>query len=165
MRPKISVILVNYYGDEDTRECIRSLRGVDYEGFEIVVVNNGSGTDEMEKIRAEFPDVVLLGDGRNTGFAGGNNAGIRYALKHGAEYVLLLNNDTTVDKDILREFLRAAERHPGAGFFSAGIYFYSEPQKIWFVSARFDEETMQMVHEHYGKMDDGMSLKRVSPTV
>ncbi len=93
-QPDVTCILLNWNGWRDTVECLKALKECRYRNLTIIVVDNGSTNDSVARIRAAHPDVLLLESGKNLGFAGGNNIGIRYALAQGAEYVWLLNNDT-----------------------------------------------------------------------
>ena len=77
-----------------TAECLDALKQCAYTRLSVIVVDNGSNNDSVIRIRALHPEVTLLETGRNLGFAGGNNAGIRHALAEGADFVWLLNNDT-----------------------------------------------------------------------
>ena len=92
----VSVVVLNWNGREDTLACLQSLRGIDYPSFKIHVVDNASSDDSVSSIRAAFPEVEIICSARNLGYAGGNNLGIRRALEVGAQYILLLNNDTVV---------------------------------------------------------------------
>ena len=65
------------------------------------------------------------------GYAGGNNIGIRKALEAKADYVLLLNNDTSVEPEFLAELLRAAKACPEAGIFGAKVVYYDRPEVLW----------------------------------
>lgn len=151
--PKVSVIIVNWNGKGDTLDCLQSLADVDYPDYEVIVVDNGSTDGSTEAIRNNFPDVTLLETGRNLGFAGGNNVGIRRALESGARYLFLLNNDTIVDPHILTRLAEAAEQKDGKGIFSAKIYTWSEPAMIWYAGAEWVEEIFGFMHVGQGKPD------------
>ena len=88
---KVFIIVLNWNGKKDTLECLESVRKIDYPNFDAIVVDNGSSDDSVEAIQKEFPEVKVLETGKNLGYAAGNNAGIRYALKHQADHILLLN--------------------------------------------------------------------------
>jgi GT2 family glycosyltransferase len=89
-------------------------------------------------VRSQFPEVELLETGANLGFAGGNNVGIRHALEHGAEWVVLLNNDARLDPGAIDAFERAAAARPGAGVLGGKVMFDSPPDRIWFAGQRFN---------------------------
>lgn len=139
LQPKIAVIILNWNRPQDTIECLTSLKKIEYPNFETIVVDNGSIDDSVPQIRQEFPDVCLIENGENLGFAEGNNRGMAAALEKGADYVLLLNNDTIVHPHILKEFESAAAKHPNAGIFGAKIYFYDDPVLIWHAGGEIDK--------------------------
>lgn len=129
--PLIYVVVLNWNGRDDTLDCLASAKQLDFQNYCILVVDNGSSDGSHEAISNHFPDVQVLETGHNLGYAGGNNVGIRWAIEHGADYVLLLNNDTTIHPNLLDEFLSAARAHPDGGMFSARIEYYAEPGRIW----------------------------------
>jgi GT2 family glycosyltransferase len=132
--PCVWIVVLNWNGIVDTLACLESLRRLDYAGYRIVVVDNGSTDGSVETLRQEsLPSTLeIVETGRNLGYAGGNNVGIRYALDRGADFILLLNNDTTVDPMLLDELLGAAERHPAVGCFGPWIFYMHEPDRLWF---------------------------------
>jgi GT2 family glycosyltransferase len=138
MNKKAYIIVLNWNGKEDTLDCLTSLRATNYGNYKIVVVDNGSEDDSVEAVREKFPEVEIVETGKNLGFAGGNNAGIEYAMKQGTDYVYLINNDTTVDPDYLRELVTAAEADEKIGAVGSKIYYYSEPTRIWFAGGKIN---------------------------
>ena len=96
---KTTVIIPNYNGKDFLEDCLLSLQKCEPADFAVLVVDNGS-TDESRKMLAEkFPDVSCLALSENTGFSGAVNVGI---LEAETEYVILLNNDTKVEKEFVR---------------------------------------------------------------
>ncbi len=107
---KIYIIILNYNGYEDTHKCLKSLPKLKAAGYsvETVIVDNGSTDGSVSKLQSLQSKVQIdkiIESGGNIGFAKGNNVGIRYALDHGADYVLLLNNDTWIDENFLPSIL------------------------------------------------------------
>ena len=103
MKPdnNIFIVLLNYNSYEDTKDCIDSLLKCNKPVFDIVLVDNASSDNSLEKLRALYPQIQYIESKINKGFAGGCNLGIQYAYDQGADYVLLLNNDTVVDPNFL----------------------------------------------------------------
>ena len=87
-------------------------------------MDNGSTDGSVECFRERYPGMEIIENGENLGFAEGNNVGIRRAMDEGADYVLLLNNDTVVDPEFLGELVKMAESDPKAGIVGPKIYFY-----------------------------------------
>jgi len=131
--PHVSIIILNWNGKEDTIKCLQSLRKTRYSNYEIVVVDNGSTGDDVKVLGEIFGDYIhIIKNDRNYEFAEGNNIGMRYALKKDTDYILLLNNDTVVDPEFLTELVTMAESDPRFGILGSKIYFYDNPNKIWF---------------------------------
>jgi len=136
--PRVFIIVLNWNGKDDTLECLDSLQKLDYQNFEIVVVDNGSTDGSENVIRSSFPSVRFLQTGKNLGYAGGNNVGMRFALEHGADYVWLLNNDTVVDSRALTSLVEIAQADPKIAFVGSKIYFYDRHNLIWCVGGTID---------------------------
>lgn len=162
--PKVVVIVLNWNGREDTLGCLESLRTVEYPNWEVLVVDNGSEDGSVEAIHSGYPGITVLETRKNLGFAGGNNRGIEAALRRGAEFILLLNNDTTVAPDLLRAFVQASEAHQDAGVFGAKIYFFSDPQRLWYAGARWNSLASSFEHIGQGALDDEARFGHVRDT-
>jgi GT2 family glycosyltransferase len=130
--PLVFVIVLNWNGLADTTECLRSLSLLEYQNKRIVVVDNGSKGAEAVKIETAFPLVTVIRNGENLGYAGGNNVGIRYAVKNAADYIWLLNNDTIVPPDCLTVLVAAGEKRSRVGLLSPLIYGYAPPYAVEF---------------------------------
>lgn len=162
--PRIAVVILNWNGRDDTLACLESVKKIAYPDFRVIVVDNGSADNSVDAIRTAFPEVELIETGANLGFSGGNNVGIKRALELGADYVLLLNNDTVVDPGLLDAFVAAARRFPAAGVFSAKIYFHAEPNRIWYAGARWNSSAARFKQVGEGVLDDGLSFSTICET-
>jgi GT2 family glycosyltransferase len=120
-----------------------------------VVIDNGSVDGSVESIRTQFPSVTVLEVNANLRFAGGTNAGIRYGLEHGAELFLLLNNDTTVDAGFLSAMVDRMTSSPFIGMVAPKIYYYSDPNRIWFAGGALSMWTGTMRHIGIREIDRG----------
>jgi GT2 family glycosyltransferase len=174
---EVDIVLLNWNGWQDTIECLESLRQIDYPKYRIIIIDNDSSNNSVEKIR-EYAEgtlraspnstvrledhstaiieytrkeienglrhevlqdqslpmkLVMIKNERNFGAAEGYNIAIRYALKeHSPDYILLLNNDVTVDANFLKELVRVAESSPEIGIVGSTIYCYYMPDVIDF---------------------------------
>lgn len=124
------VVLVNWNGWQDTAACLRSLALQEYARSRAVVVDNGSSDDSVARLRELFPEVPLLRSARNLGFSGGCNLGIREALAQGAEYVWLLNNDTTADPHALQALVECGESDERIGAVGSVLYWMDQPSRV-----------------------------------
>lgn len=110
MNKQTHIILVNYNGYKDTIECIKSLKNLKYNNYKIIIVDNASSDNSINELNQYVSkNIILLKSDKNIGFSGGNNIGIRYAIDNGAEYIMLLNNDTEVEPNFLEYMINAAE--------------------------------------------------------
>jgi GT2 family glycosyltransferase len=130
MNPRVACIVLNWNGGQDTVECLDALQQCTYSDLTIVVVDNGSTDDSVARIRAAHPGILLLESGKNLGFAGGNNIGIRYALAHGAEYIWLLNNDTKPAPGALPALVAKALTDRRIGAVASICYYANAPSKV-----------------------------------
>lgn len=128
--PKVFIILVNWNGWQDTIECLQSLEVLDYPNKEVVLVDNGSTDQSVQKIRAEYPGITLIESKENRGFAGGNNLGINYAMKKDANYFWLLNNDTVVEKNALSALVERMENNPAIGICGSKLIYYHQRDTV-----------------------------------
>jgi GT2 family glycosyltransferase len=118
MSLRVAVVVLNFNRREDTLACLESVARSDWRSITTVLVDNASDEDIGAEVRSRFPDAVLVHNERNLGFAGGMNAGLARALGLGAEYVLLLNNDTVIDPSMIRLLVEASVARADAGIVS-----------------------------------------------
>lgn len=129
--PFVWIVILHWKELELTRQCLRSLAALRYQRYEVLVVDNDSNDGSLEHLRAEFPHVHTLALAANTGFAGGCNAGIRVALAHGADYVLLFNNDARATPDVLTLLVAAAQARPQLGILTAKVVYSDQPDRLY----------------------------------
>ena len=130
MQDKVCIVVLNWNGWGDTAACLASVRQLHYDNTEVIVVDNGSTNDSVLRLRSEFPWANLIETGKNLGFAGGCNVGIRRALADGADFVWLLNNDTTVDPEALSRMVENAQSDLRIGAVGSAIYCMEEPDRL-----------------------------------
>lgn len=126
---KVSVIIPNYNGQKHLRTCIDSLHQLDFprEEYEIMVVDNASSDNSCEFILSTYPDVVLIKAEKNLGFAGGCNLGIKNSS---GEYIVLLNNDTKVEANWLKELIAVADSDEEVAIVGSKLVFMQPPHAI-----------------------------------
>lgn len=130
MKKQTALILVNWNSFEYTNQCLVSLSNC-IQNFEIIVVDNGSTDGSGEELKAKNPHIILIPSATNLGFAGGNNVGIKYAIDHSFEYIMLLNNDTFVAPDFLDVLVNYMDEHPEVGIIQPKIYCHHDKSLIW----------------------------------
>lgn len=126
------VIVLNWNSPEDTIACVDSIRASRVCALRILVVDNGSTDDSLEQFAGCFGNAVeILETKKNLGFAGGINLGVARALSAGAQFILILNNDTIIDEAMIRHLIRTAADHPAAGIVGPVIRRHADPGRIW----------------------------------
>jgi hypothetical protein len=154
MNPKIGIIIVNYNGEKYTNDCIKSVLKSSYQNYLVIVVDNAS-TDNSVKLLEEFNNkIVIIKNNENLGFSGANNIGIKYALENECEYVLLLNNDTEIDKDLIKNMVDSSMKNNNA-IISPKIYYYNEPNKIWSAGGGLNWKKGLSFHYGQNEIDKG----------
>lgn len=136
--PLVYIIIVNWNGLKDTIECLESLERLEYPNFKVVLVDNGSTDGSPTLIKAKYPNLLIIQNRNNVGYGKANNLGIEYALRNGANYVWLLNNDAISDPGALISMVRVAEEDPKIGILGSKIYYANDPGRIWFAGAGID---------------------------
>jgi hypothetical protein len=151
----VAAVVLSWNRREDTLACLRSLAAADPPPH-VIVVDNASSDGTSDAVRREFPALELIENPSNLGFAEGNDVGIRHALAHGAEHVLVLNNDTEVDPGFLAPLLEEAARRPDAAALSPKILFAEPRDLIWFAGAEYEPRSgYNGRHRGYRERDDG----------
>ncbi len=126
---KIFIVVLNWNQPKLTIECVESLEKLKIDKknkVEVIIVDNGStdnSLEELRKLKSKKFGIEVMAAVANLGFAGGNNFGIKYALSHGADYIIVLNNDTLVDPSLLNNLLNTALKDTHIGIVSPKIYF------------------------------------------
>lgn len=166
----ISIIIVHYNTDKETKECLESLELVKTNQnfkYDVVLLDNAS--KKPFKLTKEYENTELIRSDSNLGFTGGNNLAIKYALeKHNSDYILLLNNDTIVDPDFLKNLYKCHKNHSKAGLVTPKIYFEKNyefhkqdyPTKdrgkvIWYAGGSIDWNHLVADHRGVDEVDYG----------
>ncbi len=128
----VYAVVTNWNAYEDTVECVQSTLASTYQNVRIVIVDNGSTDDTAEKLEVFFPEIPIVRTGHNGAVTAAYNKGIQYALDDGADYVLMLNNDTKLDQVMISKLVETAESENNIGLVTPKIYYYDRPNIIWF---------------------------------
>ena len=158
------IVVLNWNGLADTLACLQSLQQLHYPERRIVVVDNGSTDGSVDALRGARSGTgfELIETERNLGYAGGNNVGIRHALDNGAEFILVLNNDTVVDPLLLDELVGSAEQHPEAGCFGPWIFYMHDPERLWFTRSDWSSELSAFTAPGKGQLASELSSETTS---
>jgi len=128
--PKVSIIILNWNGKDDTIECLESLKHITYPNYEVVLVDNGSVDGSVECFRKLYPKIEMIKNKENLGFAEGNNVALKEVVAKGSDYCLLLNNDTVVDPNFLFKLVEVAENDEQIGIVGPTVFYYKNREQI-----------------------------------
>ena len=140
MQALIYIIILIWNHLEDTIECLGSVLKTDYPNYSIVIVDNASTDSSVRHVKENYPQVKILENQENLGYAEGNNVGIRYALEHKADYVFILNNDTVIQPDTVRLLVEDLERNPQAIAVAPKSYYYHDREKVYFAGGQINPD-------------------------
>jgi GT2 family glycosyltransferase len=155
MNPKVSVVILNWNGLRYLDDCLPSLEAQTYPDFEVMLVDNGSTDGSVEWVAGHFPQVRVICNETNVGFAAGNNQAIRASQ---TEYVVTLNNDTRVEPGWLAALVAAAEADPTVGTCASKMLFADRP---WLInSTGIDLDPVGIAWDRRGgEPDDGQETE------
>ena len=128
---RVAIALVNYNGYESTRGAIESLLPHLDANDILLVVDNASTDGSARRLAERYPTIEVIGLSENLGYAHGCNAAMDFAVRKGARYLVLANNDIVFAQDTIDRLVRTAEVDPKIGLVVPRIYYYNDPQRIW----------------------------------
>jgi GT2 family glycosyltransferase len=190
--------VLNWNGWRDTIECLDSLNEVQYDNLEVIVVDNASKDESLEKIiswcdkneifchklfreldhlenipavdsgekccgRGAIRQLILISLNDNSGFCLGNNIGMRQAAANGADFFLILNNDTIVTPNFLKLMIEVAQQEENIGLVGGIICYAENPDLIWFAGGSFDKY-LENVRMYDGEFYSGVAFDRILNT-
>ena len=153
MNPHIYILILNWNGKNILKPCLDSVLTIDYPNYTTLVIDNNSSDGSREMVKNDFPQAEYLQLRQNYGFAGGYNRCFEYLRDKESGYILLLNNDTTVDIDILSSFIEAVEKYGSQHIFGAKIFYHHNPQQIWYAGGTVKLNFGYIAHRGIRKMD------------
>jgi Predicted glycosyltransferases len=155
---KLGIVIVNYNGEKYQNDCIRSLYSMNYQNFEIIVVDSASKDQSIALLKKEFPNVHILEEHDNVGVAVGNNIGIRYSVSLNTEYTLLLNNDVELHSELISELLQKADSDT---IVVPKIYYYEPNNLLWFAGGKLLWNKGSAMHVGIHEEDRGQYDKEI----
>jgi GT2 family glycosyltransferase len=153
-KPAVHLITILYNSEPSLRDFLDSLLGQDMQDWKLVVVDNASGDAALAMVEAVAdPRIEIIRNATNNGFAKAANQGLRFAFRDGADFAILINNDTVFDGDFLRRFVEARMRL-GADVIAPRIMNTSGPEEAWYAGGHFERGwILANVHESFDPTD------------
>jgi len=167
---KIAIVILNFNTKREIIDCLDSLLKLKKDGQSIffLVVDNNSTDGSIQAISEKFPQIPLVKNSKNLGFAGGNNVGVKKELESDADWFLILNPDTVVDQDLVLELIKIARSDPKIGIVGPKIYFYpgcefhkerykkeEQGKVIWYAGGKMDWSNILASHRGVDEVDYG----------
>ena len=152
--PFVMIGIINHNRSVDLIECVRSILNCTYPNFEIFLVDSGSSDDSVIRIREAFPSILLKRVERNLGPAGARNIIFNVAREKRPDYLLMLDNDTIVEKGFIEPLVDAMERNANAATAGGTILEYENPGIIWFAGGHLVPLRGLAVHDRKGEKFD-----------
>ena len=155
--PALTLVILNYNGRSWLAGCLDALLAQRAAPpFETLVVDNGSVDDSVNFVRTQYPAVRIVENGRNLGFAGGNNAGVRDAH---SEWLVFLNNDTVPDPEWLSRLWEARQAHAECALIASRLVFMDDPSMVDSAGDGYVRAGGAFKHGH-GAPADGFAASR-----
>ncbi|MCU0455718.1 MAG: glycosyltransferase family 2 protein [Bacteroidales bacterium] len=160
MHRELCIILLNYFNDNDTVECVESVkRSENIELPYIVVTDNSDGQSRLGQELAFYPYLKILVPPANLGFGGGVNHALNWAVKNLTfEYLLVLNNDTLLRTDTLKKLVEYAKAHPSFSLITPCIITAENPPRIWYAGGDINFSRMTPVVRNIGREYNGSDM-------
>jgi hypothetical protein len=157
------VVIPTYNRADDLIQCLDSLSKAGLAMDHIVVVDNASEDNTIELVEHHYPNVHKISLDNNLGATGASNKGFDFALERGADYVLRLDSDTVVAQDFLEPLVEIAESNPVIGAVSPKIYYYDNPEEIWYAGVDAQPLIFGAINGHRHELDspENSQLRRV----
>lgn len=157
--PRVGLIITAWNQVSKTLACLETVFALDYpaDALTVVLVDNGSEPALITAVSQAYPQLTILRHEQNLGFAGGYNSGLRYlfAQKPPITYFFLLNNDTLLAPDSLRQLVQTAQANPSWGIITAKIYYAADPQRIWTVGEQVSSFVLDLRTRRQNQLDQG----------
>jgi GT2 family glycosyltransferase len=151
----VYVVIINWNLKHDTAECLASVSASDYPRLRVLVVDNASTDGSPEYLQTRFPDLEVIVNPDNFGFAKAGNVGIHHALRQEADHVFLLNNDTVVETSMLSALVAEAEKADRVGIVAPKILYYHQRDTIWHLGGRIHRWLPVPATLGHNQLDDG----------
>lgn len=167
--PKVSIVVLNWNGLEDTTELLESLKKISYPNYEVIVVDNASDGGDAQILKDRFGEYIqTIENEKNYGWGEGCNIGIRHALENShPEYILIMDSDVVVAPECLSELVSVAESDEQIGVLGPKIYHFDYHGKkgvIWSAGGRIRWWGLK-IHTQIGEGDDDLSKYQAEATV
>jgi GT2 family glycosyltransferase len=152
MNKLVSIIIPTYNRRQEVLCCLKSLFKLDYENFEIIVVDTGSTDETSIYVKKYYPSVKLIEFEDNLGAVDARNIGIKCAK---GDFLLFVDSDNIVDSKLICELLSLIETDKTIGFVGPKMYYFTDPNRIWYAGAKINLLTSKTTYIGINEIDNG----------
>jgi len=153
MTAHIKILILNWNGKHLLNPCLDSVSAIDYPNYSVIVIDNGSTDNSVKMVKEKFSEVELLELENNNRFAGGYNRCFTQLKNDYSGFVLLLNNDTEVDPNILNSFIHAKEMYGDNNLYGGKIFYQDKPNLIWYAGGNVNLKYLKISHRGIRQTD------------
>jgi len=165
---KVCVVVLDYNSGKYIDACLQSLQKLKYANYSVLVIDNASTDGSGKLVSKRYPDFKIISSSKNLGYAGGNNLGLKYAIKNNFDAVWIVNPDIVVDKDALSQLVEEVKRNDKIAvvgskvYFQAGYEFHKDRYAkkdlghvIWYAGGKMDWKNVYANHIGMNEVDTG----------
>ena len=153
MTPHIKILILNWNGKDLLKHCLDSVIAIDYPNYSVMIIDNGSSDGSLDMVQENYSQMECLALDHNYGFSGGYNRYFTQLKDDPSEFIMLLNNDTVIDSDILNSFTQAKEQFGDNQIYGGKIYYKNNPNIIWYAGGKIKLKYANISHRGIRKQD------------
>lgn len=158
-REKLNIYILNWNQPDLTINCLESLLNqTGIISFEVFLIDNGSTDGSVEIFNQKYPQIPIIANDVNLGFQGGMNAGILHALKDSADYIMLLNNDTVADPEMLTNLF--LHKPQDAALVSPAIFYYDNQDMLCSLGGNYNSVFLEILGQRKKNLSLPENVKR-----
>ena len=146
MNPHVKILILNWNGSGLTNQCLTSIEKLSYDNYSTMVIDNGSSDQSIKNIHENYPSVEVLALDQNYGFGPAYNLAFKHLENTNSELILILNNDTVVELDLLDKLMSGVKLYGSKHFFCPIIHYLDSPTKIWYAGGKLNLPVGQLAH-------------------
>ena len=153
MIPHIKILILNWNGKHLLKPCLDSIKKIDYSNYSVMVIDNGSTDNSVNMVKENYSKVNLLVLEKNYGFAEGYNRCFTQLKDEYSGFILLLNNDTEIDSNILSSFIQAKDKYGDNNLYGGKIFYHKNPEIIWYAGGNLNLKYLKLSHRGIRQTD------------
>lgn len=165
MNNRVGIITVNFNQNDYTKKCIDSLLNSNYKFFEIILIDNGSSAENYQHILSEYSNkssIIIIRIDKNVGYVKAINTGLQYIKnKKEISYILILNNDTVIDKYAIENLINTSQKYQDNIITSGKIYHYDKKNILQYIGQRYHKNILSVESLGINEIDRGQYEKEI----